>query len=414
MHFDPDQKQALFDAFCEMPTVDAHEHLHSEAMRTERTVDIFLLFHQYLRVDLTLAGMPVEDVDALEDPEVPLDRKWQSFVPFWDLARSTAVAQAPLTSLRHLFDADDLTADNYEALTEQMRANNTDGCYDRYLRDACNITLVLNQNRTMWQTDLFKPILPGQSFIGHGTQQSILEACAEDGYDAPGSLDALLEIIEARMRQRKSEGMVGIKGIGFEYVPGDREDAQWAYPRVMSSDSEPGDIEALNAFLWDFLWELCAELDLVAVEHTGVWAGMGADITKIRPTNLIAKAHAHPNTRFDMFHGGTPQPVDAGFVIRSCPNVYLNACWSHLLAPQLTKQAYDWWLDMLPINRVVAWGGDYWWAVENVYGVVTTVREILAEVLAARIKRGDFDEARALQIAKRWMHDNPREVYFID
>ncbi len=68
---------------------------------------------------------------------------------------------------------------------------------------------------------------------------------------------------------------------------------------------------------------------------------------------------------------------------------------------------------MLPINRVIAWGGDYWWAVENVYGVVMKTREILAEVLASRIARGDFNEARALEIARRWMHDNAREIYFI-
>lgn len=414
MHFDPDQKQALFDAMCEMPTVDAHEHLHSEAMRTERDVDIFLLFHQYLRVDLILAGMAEEDANALEDPEVPLDRKWETFEPAWDLVRTTAVAQAPLAALRRFFDADDITAGNYEALTAKMRANNTEGCYERYLRDACNIVLVLNQNRTMWQTDIFRPILPGPSFIGSGTRQSIIEACAEDGYEAPGSLGGLLEIIEERVRQKKSEGMIGIKGHGFGYTPGSRDDAEWAYPRVMSGDPEPGDREALDAFLIDYILDLCGKLDLVAVQHTGVWAGMGADITTIRPTNIFAKAKAHPNTRFDVFHAGTPQPVDAGFVCRSCPNVYLNGCWSHLLAPQLTKQAYDWWLDMLPINRVMAWGGDYWWAVENVYGVVMTVREILAEVLAARIRAGDFDEARALQIAKRWMHDNPREVYFIE
>lgn len=41
------------------------------------------------------------------------------------------------------------------------------------------------------------------------------------------------------------------------------------------------------------------------------------------------------------------------------------------------------------------------------------VREILAEVLAARVRSGDFNEARALQIEKRWMRDNPREI-FID
>ncbi len=414
MNFDADQKAALFDAMCAMPTVDAHEHLHSEAMRNERGVDIFLLFHQYLRVDLILAGMAEADANALDDPEVPIDRKWETFAPHWDLVRGTAVAKAPLLSLQRFFDADDITADNYEALTEQMRAHNTEGCYERYLRDACNIVLVLNQNRTMWQTEIFKPILPGQNFIGSGTRQSIAEACAEDGYEAPESLDALVGIIEERVAARKAEGMIGVKCIGFEYQPGSRDDAQSAFPRVMGDNPQPGDGQALTAYLWDVLLDQCAKHDLVAVLHTGVWAGMGASITTIRPTNAFDYAKAHPDTRFDVFHVGTPWPVDAAFVGRSLPNIYLNACWSHLLAPQLTKQAYDWWLDMLPINRVSAWGGDYWWAVENVYGVLTVVREILAAVLAARIKRGDFDEARALQIARRWMHDNPREVYFID
>jgi hypothetical protein len=27
--------------------------------------------------------------------------------------------------------------------------------------------------------------------------------------------------------------------------------------------------------------------------------------------------------------------------------------------------------------------------------------------------RGDFGEARALEIARRWMHDNAREIYFL-
>ena len=166
MQFDADQKQALFDALCEMPTVDAHEHLHSEEMRTGRDVDIFLLFHQYLRVDLILAGMAPADADALAEPDVPLERKWETFAPHWDLVRTGAVAGPPLMALQRFFDEDDITAANYEALTERMRANNVGGCYERYLREACNIVLVLNQNRTMWQTDLFRPIMHGPSFIG--------------------------------------------------------------------------------------------------------------------------------------------------------------------------------------------------------------------------------------------------------
>jgi len=414
MTFDAAQKQALFDAMCAMPTVDAHEHLHAEPMRVERKVDIFLLFHQYLRVDLVLAGMAPVDVDVLDDPEAPLDRKWELLAPHLDLVRTGAVAQPPLMALRHFFGEEELTADNYARVSEQMRAHNTPGVYERCLREACNIVLVLNQNRTMWQTDLFRPILPGPRFIGNRTRESIIEGCAEDECEPPGTLAAYLEQMEERVRGHKADGMIGVKGHGYPYVPGEAEAAGPAYERLMADNARPDDGAIVEAHLKDELYALCGRIDLVVVQHTGVWAGMGSSVTTIRPTNIFDVAKAHPDTRFDVFHAGTPWPVDAGFLCRSLPNIYLNACWSHLLAPQLTKQAYDFWLDMLPINRVIAWGGDYWWAVENVYGVVMKTREILAEVLAARIAAGDFDEARALHIARRWMHDNAREIYFIE
>ncbi|MEA3402881.1 MAG: amidohydrolase family protein [Armatimonadota bacterium] len=414
MSFDPDQKRALREAMGEMPIVDAHEHLHPEPKRVERDVDIFLLFHQYLRVDLILAGMSPEEADALDDPDVPLDRKWELLGPYLDLVRTGAVAQPPLAALKRFFGEEELTADNYEPLTERMREHNSSGLYERCLREACNITLVLNQNRTMWQTDLFRPIMHGPDFIGSGSRESIIEACAKDDREAPGSLDGLLAIIEERVRRCEAEGMIGVKGHVHQYVPGDREAAEWAYPRLMAGDPQPDDGRIVSAFVLDFLYELCGELDLVAVQHTGVWAGMGSDITSIRPTLIFPLAKAHPNTRFDVFHAATPQPADAAFLCRTLPNIYLNACWSHLLAPRLTRHAYDMWLEMLPINRVIAWGGDYWWAVENVYGVLMRVLDLLAEVLAGRIAAGDFDEARALQIARRWLHDNPREIYFIE
>ncbi len=414
MNFDPAQKQALFEAMCEMPTVDAHEHLHPEPMRVERNVDIFLLFHQYLRVDLMLAGMPAADVDLLDDPQAPLDRKWEALAPYLDLVRTGAVARPPLMALRRFFGEEDLTADNYERLSEQMRAHNRPGLYERCLREACNIVLVLNQNRTMWQTDLFRPILPASRFTGSGTRESIIAGCREDECEPPGTLAEYLEQMEERVRRHHADGMIGVKGTGYPYVPGDAEAAGRAYERLMSGASRPDDGAVVEAHLRDYLYELCGRLNVVVVQHTGVWAGMGSDIRTIRPTNVFDTARAHPNTRFDVFHAATPWPVDAAFLCRTLPNIYLNACWSHLLAPQLTRQAYDFWLDMLPISRVIAWGGDYWWAVENVYGVVMKTREILAEVLAARIARGDFDERRALSIARRWIHDNPREIYFID
>jgi predicted TIM-barrel fold metal-dependent hydrolase len=205
--------------------------------------------------------------------------------------------------------------------------------------------------------------------------------------------------------------MIGVKSIGFERVEVEATEASLAYQQVLGGGAEAGAVQVLHHYLRDQMWAACGRLGLVAVVHTGVWAGNYADPGTIRPTNVLPMALAHRDTRFDLFHAGTPWPADAGMVARATHNVWLNLCWSHLISPVQAEQALDLWLDYVPQNRIFAFGGDYWWNVENVYGALTQCREVVARSLAKRVSAGQFGEARALQIARKWFHDNPREAY---
>jgi len=454
---------SLFAQLTALPTVDAHEHLHAEEMRVARTVDVFLLFYQYIVTQLICAGMPPAQAQALEREDVPLDQKWATLSPYLDHVRHNAVARPAFEAIKYYFGEDDLTADNYERLTEQMRAHNQPGLFEKCLRRDCNIDTVLNQNRTMWQTDLFKPILFETRFIGgpnrEGFQAVMVEANEPDkwamcedalagidtsrgvsgrspdrgpatgrhdsrgprpagaGHPAtrdeglPDTLGQFIEIMEELLALRAREGMIGVKSIGFEYVPVEKSRAQAAYQYMCAGKAEGDDLCALASYLRDQMWEACGRLNLVAVIHTGVWAGNYADHTTIRPTNVLPMALAHRDTRFDLFHAGTPWPVDAGLVARASHNIWLNMCWSPLLSPVLAEQALDIWIDGVPSNRIIGFGGDYWWNIENVYGALMQAREVYAKVLARRVREGAFTEARALELARRWLHDNPREAY---
>lgn len=401
----------LYSEISVLPTVDAHEHLHAEPMRLDRAVDIFLLFHQYLFTQLIAAGMPEAEADALGDETTPLDRKWETLAPYLDHVRDVGCARPAFAALERFFDEDDLTADNYERLTARMRAHNAPGLFTRCLKEACGIVLVLNQNRTMWQNDLFRPILPEDYFLCPEGRAEIEQLAADAGEPMPGTFDHLKEAAGKLLALRRAEGMIGIKGVCFAYLPPDEEAARLAYPKVLLDEATPEQRLAVNATLRHHVYEECGKLGLVVVKHSGVWSGGWADHTNIRPTNLFPEACAHRQTRFDLFHAGTPRPEDAGLMARGLPNVYLNLCWSHLISPTQAAQALDIWLDEVPVNKVFGFGGDYWWAVENVYGNLVMTREIIASVLARRIRDQGMKEDRALRIARLWLHDNPREAY---
>ncbi|MEW6359530.1 MAG: amidohydrolase family protein [Planctomycetota bacterium] len=420
----PELSKSLFEQISQIPTVDAHEHLHAEEMRVARKVDIFLLFHQYLFTQLIAAGMDPKKADALGiqcavDPKsagpqdanaLSLDEKWEAVAPYLDFVRTCSCARPPFEALKHFFGESDLTARNYASVSARMQEHNRPGLFDRCLRQACNIVLVLNQNRTMWHNDLFKPILPEDFFIGVRDRAFVESMSQEVGQSVPSDLPQYVELMEELLTRRAREGMIGVKGMCYPYEPGDAQAGASAYPRILAGGDGKDRIAVAN-YLRDRLYEMCGRLQIVVVKHSGVWAGGWSDQTTIRPTNLIPVAMKFRNTRFDLFHAGTPWPADAGLMARALPNIWLNLCWSHLISPALSEQALEIWLDMVPTNRVMAFGGDYWWAVENVYGALMQTREIVAAVLARRVGNGSITESQAMTIARRWFHDNPREAY---
>jgi predicted TIM-barrel fold metal-dependent hydrolase len=403
--------QSLFDQIAAMPTVDAHEHLHAEEKRLGRKVDIFLLFHQYLFTKLIAVGMDEAKAAALESEEVSPDDKLATLAPCLDRVRTCSAARPPFEALRRFFGEEDLTPANYLRLTDRIREHSRPGLFDRCLREACNIVLVLNQNRTMWQNDLFRPILPEDDFMAGPDREALGSRAAAADVPVPATLAAFVELMYRRLEEHVRQGMIGIKGCCFAYAPADRDRATAAYARLLGGRADGNDHAALSNHLRELLYERCGVLGIVVVKHSGVWSGGWSDHTNIRPTEIIPVAIRHCKTRFDLFHAATPWAADAGIMGRALPNVWINLCWSHLLSPTLSEQALDMWLDMIPANKVIGFGGDYWWAVENVYGALQQAREIAANVLARRVRCGGLTEHRALAIARGWFHDNARELY---
>jgi len=76
-------QKRLVEAMEAMEIIDAHEHLRPEKSRIELPVDVFTLFSHYTHGDLRVAGMPENDYQVLFDREIPLQRRWKLFSPYW-------------------------------------------------------------------------------------------------------------------------------------------------------------------------------------------------------------------------------------------------------------------------------------------------------------------------------------------
>jgi uncharacterized protein len=117
------------------------------------------------------------------------------------------------------------------------------------------------------------------------------------------------------------------------------------------------------------------------------------------------------DVRFDMFHLGSPMLRDAMLIGKNHPNVTCNLCWLPLISQVQLERSLDELIDLVPVNKIIAFGGDYRLCVQKAWGALVMARECVASALARRVDAGDFDRAEALRIAKLWFFDNPVRIY---
>ncbi|MBT3275545.1 MAG: amidohydrolase, partial [Spirochaetales bacterium] len=96
------------------------------------------------------------------------------------------------------------------------------------------------------------------------------------------------------------------------------------------------------------------------------------------------------------------------------PNANLNLIWCHQISPFMTQGMLNEWIDLVPMNKIIGFGGDNVQGPEKTYGVLKMTQENIARALAIRIERGDITESSALDICRAWLYDNPRRIYRLD
>lgn len=414
--------------------IDTHEHLPPERERLGESVDVLAtFFHYYASSDLKSAGMPETELQKIWDTSTNLTDRWEIFEPWWEKTKNTTYARALETAAKGLYGVECISRDTYLTLSNRMKERNRKGLYSWVLKEMSGIEVsILDMGLYDVDRSLFAPVLNFNDML-RATDRSDIETIGRSMDGRIHTLRDLHNAVLARFDRHQSK-VVAVKiptaynrPIFFEKTTfSSAEEAfnkifsMWLFKRVEVPPKEdkrvPADVGAMELLpLQNYLVHLIvqeAEMRRLPIQiHTGLQEGNENIVTHSKPTHLVNLFMEYKDAQFDIFHGGWPYSSELGALAKNFPNVYIDMCWMHIISDTRARIALSEWLDEVPANKIMGFGGDYAF-IEGVYGHMVIAIENISRVLASKVDDGVFSLEEAKKYASWLLRDNATRLFF--
>lgn len=395
---------------------DTHEHLPAESARIAARPGVLDLLH-YVRCDLVSAGLPAAQLARIADAQAPALERWRLFAPAWPLVRHTAYGRAFQRALRDVHGVAELNDVTFPEADERVRAWPVPGCYRRVLCEMAGIRVAIKDTSEPLDADgdgdLFLRAYRIDGLLLARTAAEVDAYCRREvrTWDEVGA--ALRELAEELRRHHVVCFKVGVAyQRSLDFGADMPADIEVLYRRLRErglADDPPAALRFGNA-VFHLLCTTAAAVDLPVQIHTGLHAGGNNRLDQVHPLLLNPVFLRHRETTFDIFHAGYPWGRTVGALAKEFGNVYADLAWMHVISQEASRDLLREWIDLLPANKILGFGGDYT-NVESAYAHAMMAREDVVAVLSRKLRDGflGLDEARFL--ARRLLHDNAAELF---
>ena len=170
------------------------------------------------------------------------------------------------------------------------------------------------------------------------------------------------------------------------------------------------DAKPLQDFIFFKLLSLCEKNKLPVQIHTGLQTGSGNEITNANPAGLAKAFFEFPGVRFCLLHASYPYGGELATLAKNFPNVYIDLAWSALISPSYTRRYLQEFIETVPTNKIMAFGGDSQ-TVEGTYGASILARETVTATLVKMIQEGYLSESEALEVSGKILRENAIKIY---
>jgi uncharacterized protein len=241
--------------------------------------------------------------------------------------------------------------------------------------------------------------------------------------ELPVDFDGYLKFIGKVLADNQKKGGIAMKFEVAYFRPTTfsdptRDQAEDIYQRYVSGGiPSEKDYRTFQDYIFRFLLIQGGRLHLPVHIHTAAGIGNYFNFTQSNIMNLesVLRDPRYQSTTFVMIHGGYPLEREAIW-LAAMKNVYLDSSLGELIQyPSAFKNTLKQWLetfpdkitfgtDCFPYNEVLGAEESYWLGAES-------SRTALAAALTEMISENEITEARALELAHGYLHDNAVKLY---
>jgi uncharacterized protein len=197
-----------------------------------------------------------------------------------------------------------------------------------------------------------------------------------------------------------------------------REKAQVIYDKYHDSGvPSDDDYRTFQDYIFRVLIDEAGKLNLPVHFHSAVGIGDYFSLRNGNPLNLenVLRDPRYAKTKFVLIHGGYPYTLDVIW-LTAAKNVYTDSSLvGYYVYPSELKNILKQWIslypekimfgsDAFPFNEAVGAEETFWLAVRS-------ARTAAAAALAELVAEGAFNEQKALELARLYLHDNAARLY---
>ena len=240
----------------------------------------------------------------------------------------------------------------------------------------------------------------------------------------PGDLSGYEEFVRRTMAENQQKhGAVAIKfeaayfrSLYFSDPPRAHAEAVYNKYRDGGVPTE-GEYRQFQDYIFRVILDQAGKLHLPVHFHSAVGIG---DYFSLRNGNVLNLENVlrdvrYKNVTFVLLHGGWPYEREAA-LLTAVKNVYLDTSFqTEMLYPSQFKEVIKQMLTLFPDK--VLYGSDAFpfndalGAEESMWLAARTSRTALAAALAELVEEGALTEAKALELARGYLHDNAVRIY---